>query len=193
MMRRLLRGSSSRGSKGNENEEKKKPKYNLPHAVEVRPCEWPSDAFLRAARIYEDFYYLAENAGITVFLHDKCGKFLLLTNTFVQNFHFHARKSPPTIEFYSYDEHKEMTLYDFCEVFKLPYEGSVSEPRPRDVEDFIAETTVGEERGVSEARVASLHFPVLRYYSLFSGRCMIGRGESGGLSAPDLAILRHAL
>ena len=33
----------------------------------------------------------------------------------------------------------------------------------------------------------------MRYYSLFAGRCLIGRGESGGLSAPDLAILRHAL
>ena len=46
---------------------------------------------------------------------------------------------------------------------------------------------------MSEARVASLHFPILRYYSLFAGRCLIGRGESGGLSAPDLAILCHAL
>src|SRR6266536_3303070 len=36
-------------------------------------------------------------------------------------------------------------------------------------------------------------FPVLRYYSLFAGRCLIGRGESGGLSAPHLAILCHAL
>ena len=70
MMRRLLRGSSSRGSKENENEEKKKPKYNLPRTTEVQPCEWPSDAFLRAAGIYDDFYYLAENAGITDFLHD---------------------------------------------------------------------------------------------------------------------------
>ena len=86
-----------------------------------------------------------------------------------------------------------MTLYDFCDVCKIPFLGSVTEPRPRDEEDFIATTTVGEERGVSEARVASLHFPVLRYYSLFVGRCLIGRGESGGLSAPDLAILRHAL
>ena len=42
-------------------------------------------------------------------------------------------------------------------------------------------------------RVANLHFPVLRYYSLFAGRCLIGRGESGVLSSPGLAVLRHAL
>jgi hypothetical protein len=93
MMRRLLRGSSSRGSKEKENQEKEKPKYNLPRAAEIRPC----DAFLEATGIYEDFYYLAENAGITDFLHDQCDQYLLLTNTFMQNFHFHARRSPPTV------------------------------------------------------------------------------------------------
>ena len=142
MMRRLLRGSSSRGSKEKENEKKGKPKYNLPRTAEVRPCEWPSDAFLRETGIYEDFYYLAENAGITDFLLDQCDHYLLLTNTFVQNFHFHARRSPPMVDFYLYDEDKEMTLYDFCEVCKLPYEGSVEEPRPSDVEDFINEVMI---------------------------------------------------
>ena len=46
---------------------------------------------------------------------------------------------------------------------------------------------------MSAARTSSIHFPVLRYYSLFASRCLIGHGESGGLSALDLAILRHAL
>ena len=116
MMRRLLRGSSSRGSKENEDEEKKKPKYNLPRTTEIWPCEWPSDAFLRADGIYEDFYYLAENAGITDFLHDKCVQYLLLTNTFVQKFHFRYREDPPMVEFHLYDVPKKMTLYNFCNV-----------------------------------------------------------------------------
>ena len=110
MMRRFLRGSSSRGSEGNENEEKKKPKYNLPRTTEVRPCEWPCDAFLKAAGIYEDFYYLAENAGITDFLLDQCDQYLLLSNIFMQNFHFHARRSPPMVDFYLYDEYKNDAL-----------------------------------------------------------------------------------
>src|SRR3989337_2559884 len=156
MLRRLLRGSSSRGSQEKQNEEREKPKYNLPRNAEVWPCEWPCDAFLEAAGIYEDFYYLAGNAGITDFLHDKCDQYLLLTNTFVQNFHFHARRSPPTVEFHLYDEHKEMTLYDFCEVCKLPFEGSIDEPRPTNVEDFIDKVTVGERRKASEARVAKI-------------------------------------
>ena len=113
MMKRLLRGSSSRSSKDKQNEEKKKPKYNLPRTTEVRLCEWPCDAFLRAARIHDDFYYLAENASLTDFLHDKREQYLLLTNTFVQHIYFHARRSPPSVDFYLYDEFKEMSLYDF--------------------------------------------------------------------------------
>ena len=36
-------------------------------------------------------------------------------------------------------------------------------------------------------------FPILRYYSLFAGRCLTSRWESGTLSSPNLVILRHAL
>ena len=95
-------------------------------------------------RIYKDFYYLAENAGITNFLHDQCDQYILLTNTSVQNFHFHARRSPPAVEFYLYDEYKEMLLYEFCEVCKLPFEDNIEEPRPCDVGDFMNEITIGE-------------------------------------------------
>ena len=86
MLKRLLRGSSSRGLKGKENEQNEKPKYNLPRTVEVRPCEWPCDPFLKAAGIYEDFYYLAENAGLTDFLHDQLEQYLLRTIIFVKKF-----------------------------------------------------------------------------------------------------------
>ena len=92
-MKRLLRGSSSRSSKEKQKEEEEKPKFNLPRTTEVRPCEWPSDDFLRRARIYEDFYLLIENAGLTNFLHDQRHQYLLLTNTFVQNFYFFPKKS----------------------------------------------------------------------------------------------------
>ena len=87
-MKRFLRGSSSRSSKDkqSEEEEEERPKYNLPRTTEVRSCEWPCDDFLRAAGIYDDFYELADNAGLTDFLHNQLEQYLLLTNTFVQNF-----------------------------------------------------------------------------------------------------------
>ena len=120
MMKRFLRGSSSRRSKDKQSEENKEPRYNLLRTAEIRPCEWLSDEFLREAGIYEIFYYLAENAGLTNFLHDQLEQYLLLTDIFVQNFHFHARRSPPSVDFYLYDEYKEMSLYDFCAVASCP-------------------------------------------------------------------------
>ena len=158
-MKRFLRGSSSRSSKDKQSEENKKPKYNLPRTTEVRPCECPCDEFLKEAGIYEDFYYLAENAGLASFLHDQREQCLLLTNIFVQNFHFHARSSPPSVEFYLYDEHKEMSLCDFCRVCMIPFAGKIEEPHRDDVEGFIDTITVGETRKVSDAWITSIHFP----------------------------------
>ena len=53
--------------------------------------------------------------------------------------------------------------------------------------------TVGETRKVSDAQITSIHFPVLRYFALFASRCLIGRGNCGNLSIPDIIILLHGL
>ena len=97
------------------------------------------------------------------------------------------------MEFYLYDEHKEMSLYDFCQICLIPFEGSIEEPYRNDVEGFIDMIVVGETRKVSDVRITSIHFPVLRYFAIFASRCLIGHGNSGNLSAPDIVILRHAL
>ena len=76
---------------------------------------------------------------------------------------------------------------------KLPFEGSIEEPHHNDVEGFIDMIVVGETRKVSDARITSIHFPVLHYFAIFSSRCLIGHGNGGNLSAPDIVILRHAL
>jgi len=65
------------------------------------------------------------------------------------------------VEFYLYDEHKEMSLYDFCRVCMIPFAGSVEEPHYNDVEGFIDMIAIGETRKVSDARITSIHFPVL--------------------------------
>ena len=48
------------------------------------------------------------------------------------------------MEFYLYDEHKEMSLHDFCRICLIPFEGSVEEPHRDDVEGFIDTIVVGE-------------------------------------------------
>ena len=92
-MKRFLRVSSSWSSKEKQSEEAESPTYNLPRTAEVRPCEWPSDDFLRVVGIYDDFYELAENAGLTDFLRDQREQYLLLTNTFVQNLYYYPKES----------------------------------------------------------------------------------------------------
>ena len=92
------------------------------------------------------------------------------------------------MEFYLYDEVKEMSLYDFCLVCKLPFVGSIEEPHPSDVDGFIDRTVVGETRKVSDARTTSIHFPVLHYFAIFASRCLIGRGNSGNLCAPNIVF-----
>ena len=81
----------------------------------------------------------------------------------------------------------------FCLVCKLPFVGSIKEPHPSDVDGFIDTITVGETRKVSDARITSIHFPVLCYFALFASRCLIGRGNCGNLSIPDIIILLHGL
>ena len=71
------------------------------------------------------------------------------------------------MDFYLYDEFREMSLYYFCVVCKLPFKGSIEQPHPDDVDEFIDKIVVGETRKVSDARITSVHFPVLRYYAIF--------------------------
>ena len=86
-----------------------------------------------------------------------------------------------------------MSLYDFCQICLVPFEGNTEEPHHDDVEGFIDTITVGETRKVSDARITSIHFPVLRYFAIFASRCLIGRGNCGNLSVPDIIILFHGL
>ena len=97
------------------------------------------------------------------------------------------------MEFHLYDEVKEMVLHDFWWVCKIPFEGNIKEPHRSDVDWFIDRIIVGETGKISDVRITSIHFPILRYFAIFSSRSSIGRGNSGNLSAPDLVILRHAL
>ena len=75
----------------------------------------------------------------------------------------------------------------------IPLEGSMAKPRPGEFEEFLLELCVGEYRGVSKARVTSLHFPSVHYFAIFIERCLTAKQDSSMLSAPDLSILHSAL
>ena len=86
-----------------------------------------------------------------------------------------------------------MSLCNFCTVCRIPFEGKLEEPHRKDVDGFVNTITVGDPKKGSDARISSIHFPVLRYFAIFASRCLIGRGNSGNLSVPDIIILQHAL
>ena len=86
-----------------------------------------------------------------------------------------------------------MSLRHFCVVCRIPYEGELEEPHHEDVGGFVNTIDVEEPKRGSEAKVSSIHFPVLCYFAIFASRCLIGSGNSGNLSIPDIIILQHAL
>src|SRR4051812_44984769 len=86
-----------------------------------------------------------------------------------------------------------MPLFEFCAICNIPPEGILEEPPRKEVEPFINTISVGETRKVSDARITSIHFPILRYFALFANRCLIGRGNCGNFSVPDIIILFHGL
>ena len=70
------------------------------------------------------------------------------------------------VEFYLYYEHKEMSLYYFCRVCLISFEGNIEEPHRDYVEGFIDTIAVGETRKVSDARITSIPLYVTLQYLL---------------------------
>jgi hypothetical protein len=86
-----------------------------------------------------------------------------------------------------------MSLEEFCDACKIPFWGSLNEPQPSDYVMFLASLCNGEDRGVTQARIKSIHFPAIRYFALFNGKCISGKQDCSALCAPDLSIIHTAL
>ena len=61
------------------------------------------------------------------------------------------------------------------------------------MDGFVNTIAVEEPKKGSEAKISSIHFPVLRYFAIFASRCLIGHGNSENFSVLDIIILQHAL
>ena len=53
--------------------------------------------------------------------------------------------------------------------------------------------TRGETRGITQARIGSIHFPAIHYFALLIGRCINGKHDLSTLCAPDLSILKSVV
>jgi hypothetical protein len=46
---------------------------------------------------------------------------------------------------------------------------------------------------VTQARIKSIHFPSIHYFTLFNGKCIMGKQDCSTLCAPDLSLIHTAL
>ena len=148
---------------------------------------------MEGAEIRQEFAQYAPITGLTDFIAAECEQYHLLTNSFVQSFHFISRNDPPEVQFNLYVETRQIPLTEFCDICLIPSGGEIGELRPAEFEGFYRTLLVGDERGVSSVTITSLHFPSVHYFALFIAKCLLAREKVGALSAPDFAVLHRAL
>ena len=134
---------------------------------------------MEEAGILQEFTQYAANAGLTDFIGDECEQHQILTNIFVQSFTFLPRNNPPEVSFDLYAKNHQIPLTEFCDIWMIPSDGSLAEPRPAGFEAFYRTLTVGDERGVSVITTVGLHFPAVHYFALFIAKCLLAREKVG--------------
>jgi hypothetical protein len=144
-----------------------------------------------ATGIKEEFDQYIHNAELSAFITDKPPQHYYLTHSFTQHFEYHPRTS--RVLFHLYDRSYRMSLEEFCDACKIPYWGSLDEPQKSNYESFLNSLCNGEDRGVTQARIVSIHFPAIRYFALFNGKCIVGKQDCSTLCAPDLSLIHTAL
>lgn len=159
--------------------------------ADAKSCRWPTDEFMIATGMKEEFDRFIENVGLTDFLADKCVQYYNLTRTFTNGFHFQAHNS--RVLFKLYDASFNMTLEEFSVACKLPLWGLLKKPSTVDYNMFLESLWVGEDRGVTQARIKSIQFPSIRYFALFNGKCVVEKQECSTLCSPDLSLIHTAV
>jgi hypothetical protein len=69
----------------------------------------------------------------------------------------------------------------------------LDEPLKAKYEPFLTSLCYGEDRGVTQGRIKSIHFPLIHYFALFNGKCIVGKKDCSTLCAPDLSLIHTAL
>lgn len=194
----FFRRSSSRrkSSEGSSSQSSTRQAYIEPRASSVRgaeakSCQWPSDTLMIGAGIKEEFDQYIDNPELTAFVADKCTQHYHLTHSFTQSFEYHSSTSRVLFDLY---EHScSISLEEFCDACKILYWGSLAESWKSDYDMFLSSLCNGEDRGVTQARIKSIHFPAIRYFAIFNGRRIVGKHDCSALCAPNLSIIHAAL
>ena len=92
-----------------------------------------------------------------------------------------------------YDNPFTISLENFAYHCKLSFCGSLDEPPRAEFETFLTSLCYGERRGVTQGRIKSIHFPAIQYFTLFNGKCIVGKQDCSTLCALDLSLIRTVL
>jgi hypothetical protein len=143
--------------------------------VEAKSCWWPCNEFMLGAGIKEEFDQYIHNTELSAFITDKPPQHYSLTHSFTQKFEYHSRTS--RVSFHLYDRSYSMSLEEFCDACKIPFWGSLSEPRQSDYELFLNSLCNCEDRGVTQARIKSIHaFPLFSIlHSLMANALVVNK------------------
>ena len=157
----------------------------------MESCRWLYNEFMTEIGIKEEFYQYIHNTGLSAFVADKPQQFYNLTRTFTRNFMYHPHTF--RVSFHLYESSYTMSLDEFCDACKIPRWGSVEVPQPAEYAFFLTSLCNGEDRRVTQARLSSIHFPSIRHFVLFNGKCVVGKQECSALCAPDPSLIHTAI
>ena len=96
------------------------------------------------------------------------------------------------MSFKLYDHPFTLPLETFSNYCKIPFWGSLDEPPRSEYEIFLTSLCYGETR-VTQGRIKCIHFPLIQYFALFNGKCIVGKQDCSTLCAPDLSLIHTAL
>ena len=102
---------------------------------------------------------------LRIFEADKCPQYHDLTSSFVRRFEFSSSRNSLSVMFGLYGKSYTMDLEDFTTACKLPQWGNINDPHHSEFTDFLASTTVGESRDITQATIGSIHFPAIHYFA----------------------------
>jgi hypothetical protein len=159
--------------------------------AKAKSCLWPCNNFMTLTGIKEEFEQYTHNAELGPYIEDKCNQYLNLTKTFTKEFKYFSREF--RVSFKLYDYPITMPLDAFSHACKLPFWGSLDEPSKSEYEAFLTSLCYGKDRGVTQGRIKSIHFPVIQYFALFNGKCVVGKHDCSTLCSHDLSLIHTAL
>ena len=162
---------------------------------DAHPSTFPCVNFLRDAGILDDFLFLVNIVGLTIYMNDESNQYAMLTKTFVESFTFSNSSYKPSIAFRIYDRPFTMTLERFCSVIGIAPSGTRKgiQGRPTNLPELYRGVTNDDDRIAQRGKIRNFQLPTIRYFAYYLATSILGRENTSNISNYRLAFLAAAL